>query len=330
MATKKRPNYPDKERLRKQVVEHQQSKALAFHLFLDKRNPASVRLEAVQRAGSVDDPELFAPVMERVQDTEESDELRAAALAGLIHMVSADKHVASDVLGLLADEGTPSLVRKAALQLLHNADISSASFNALQGEYHEVLRGLLTDKDKSLQRSAIGTLALKGDELVQKHLVEGLDDPRKANVEPEVAIQYLSYNLHTDLFPTLRRVALEPPNLRSKKEALRNLAADPEAVDLLKEHLNDPAEDPEVRHICAVSLRTLKPADADLMAKRLILDPTENGDLRTALLNTLAHTAGPGVRSDGNFDSKLSALDRNSVTPGFRKMSQLYLKGPKP
>jgi hypothetical protein len=191
--------------------------------------------------------------------------------------------------------------------------------------YLDALRSVIDDEDKALRETALESLALRSDEYVQRRLIEGLNDPGKEIIKPEVAIQLLSYDLHADHFPILRRIAENPPNARTKKEALRNLAADANSQGLLVKTLEDKNEDPETRHVCAVALQSLHPESLRPIAKDLILDENEDEELKAALLNTLRHTEDPkALGNDTEFEKKLDVVGQHCKSPNLKKVYSEY------
>ena len=83
---------------------------------------------------------------------------------------------------------------------------------------------------RSCAYGPIGLLAQQKDGFAQKKLLEGLQDPSKALVPPEKALQLLGYDVHAAGFRAARTILENPPNPVAKQEALRLLAADPTAV----------------------------------------------------------------------------------------------------
>lgn len=317
--------YPDKDRLRNELRSRALSHDVSLDAFLNPANSLSVRLNALRAAGNVESLAAATALFALAQDRNEIPDLRAAALQRLVNVVASNEGAIEAVLRILADPNEPGFLRDAALTVLQTCDIASRTFSARRGEYTQALRALMSDRDDNLRRRAMSYLALKGDEVIQAALIAGLETPRVALVEPELAIQLLSYDLHANSFPILRRIAESPPNLRSKKEALRNLAADPESAALLERVMLDPAEDPEVRHVSAVSLQALDPKSANAIAKNVILDSREDVGLRTALLNTLAHSSAFKADEDRDFVAQLATMQSEGASEDMRKVYRRFI-----
>jgi HEAT repeat protein len=169
---------------------------------------------------------------------------------------------------------------------------------------------LIDDPSRSIRESAIEHLAMNQDEYVQRRLIEGLEDPKKRIAKPEKAVQLLSYDLHAEHFPLLRRLAQEPPNQKTRMEALRNLGADAASADLLRAALANESEDPEVRHLSAVALQRIDPAGFEAEADRIVGEEGVEPELKVALLNTKLHT--PGVDHKVVVDA-IGALDEDEM-----------------
>jgi hypothetical protein len=76
-------------------------------------------------------------------------------------------------------------------------------------------------------------------------LIEGLQDPAKAMLPPEKALQLLSYDVHAGAFDVARRIADKPPNELARREAMRVLAADGGSADMFEKVLRNKSEPEE-------------------------------------------------------------------------------------
>ena len=127
---------------------------------------------------------------------------------------------------MLKDTQSPQAVRLAALKALQSASFSVVKFTPCRPEYLAALRSLIDDPDPEVRQRVLGILAREQDGYTQQRLLEGLQQPEKALVSPEKALQLLSYDIHADAYPVAREIASKPPNPAAKREALRLLAAD--------------------------------------------------------------------------------------------------------
>ena len=272
------------------------------------------RLTALSSLGSISDPTYVQRAIELIDNRRASAEVRAALLNKIAGYVGRDEDLLDWSTGILAERGQPEQVREAALRVLQINSFSSPTVLALRPRYLSTLRGLIDDPSSSIRNSAIEVLAMNQDEYVQRRLIEGLEDPTKRITKPEKAVQLLSYDLHAEHFPVLRRLAQNPPNQKTRMEALRNLGADAASADLLREALANDSEDPEVRHLCAVALQRIDPTGFETEADRIIGEAGVEPELKVALLNTKLHTA--GVDQKVVLDA-IGALDEDRV-PGVQ------------
>ncbi len=283
--------------------ETRQNLEIAF----DTSKTVKRRLTALSSLGSISDPTYAQRAIELIDNPRASAAVRAAMLDKIAGYVGRDEDLLDWSTGILAEGRQPEPVREAALRVLQINSFSSPTMLAHRPRYLSTLRGLIDDPSSSIRDSAIEQLAMNQDEYVQRRLIEGLEDPTKRITEPEKAVQLLSYDLHAEHFPVLRRLAQDPPNQRTRIEALRNLGADAASADLLREALANNSEDPEVRHLCAVALQRIDPTGFEAEADRIIGEDDADPELKVALLNTKLHI--PGVDQKVVLDA-IVALDQ--------------------
>src|ERR1700754_2326688 len=99
-------------------------------------------------------------------------------------------------LDVLRDRSQPIKVRLAALQSLQAATFAVLEFEPHREDYLATLRELVDDPDEELRQRVLGILAREKDGYVQKRLLDGLKNPKKALLPPEKALQLLSYDVH--------------------------------------------------------------------------------------------------------------------------------------
>ena len=250
------------------------------------------RVTAFGNVGSLTEEGHFRQAMALVDDDTADERLRAVALEKSAQRIGADEQLIDRVIDMMNDSALPARLRRAAVRVVQVSSFASPIFPAMRPAYMGALRTLIDDEDRSLSDTAVEYLALSKDEYVQRRLIEGLEDPDREITEPEKAVQYLSYDLHADHFPILRRLVQHPPNEQTRREALRNLGADSDSVGLLQAHLDNREEAPEVRHLCAVALQNLDQPGFQAKANEIIEDDAEDDELKVALVNTLLHTLG--------------------------------------
>ena len=191
------------------------------------------------------------------------------------------------MLNVLRNEDEPVKVRLAALQALQAASFSVVAFESCRGDYIATLREVAEDPDPELRQRVLGMLAREKDGFAQKKLLEGLQNPDKALVPPEKALQLLSYDVHAEAYPLARAIVSKPPNATAKREALRLLAADATSAPMFEKILRDKDESREIRQISASALHALKPQKLQAHAREIVLDKSEYDDIKATSLTAL-------------------------------------------
>jgi hypothetical protein len=150
------------------------------------------------------------------------------------------------------------------------------------------LRKVAQDANPELRERALGALAQQKDGFAQKRLLEGLQNPEKALVPPEKALQLLSYDVHADAYKAARAILVNPPNPTAKREALRLLAADATSAPMFEKILLDKDELRENRQISASALHALDPEKMQGLARNIVLDSADYDDIKATSLTALA------------------------------------------
>lgn len=200
--------------------------------------------------------------------------------------IQSDKNLQAS-LSVLRDREQPIKVRLAALQSLQAASFSVIEFEPHREDYLATLREIVDDPDPELRQRVLGILAREKDGYVQKRLLEGLQDPSKALVPPEKALQLLSYDVHTEAYPVAREIVAAPPNADAKREALRLLAADASSAPVFERLMRDKDEDREIRQISAAALQAVKPKEFQEQAREVLMDKDEYDDIQATALTAL-------------------------------------------
>lgn len=202
-------------------------------------------------------------------------------------------------LNVLRDREQPIKVRLAALQSLQAASFSVIEFEAHREDYLATLREICDDPDAELRQRVLGILAREKDGYAQQKLLEGLQEPAKALVPPEKALQLLSYDVHAEAYPVAREIVNKPPNPEAKREALRLLSADANSAPVFERLMRDKDEDREIRQISAAALQAVKPKQFQEQAREVLLDNKEFDDIQATALTALTQFG------DEKIDEKL-------------------------
>jgi HEAT repeat protein len=255
--------------------------------FSDRSKPAEERRRALRRAAVLRDEDEVAEAVEVVRNGEEEPALRASALRAIGIVVGRREDLIDLAIGLLRDADQPAEVRQTALRVLQQSSFRAATFNPKLPEYMDALRTVAEDPDPSLREQALEILAQRKDEYCQRRLLEGLENPSRALVSPEKAIQLLGYDIHAEHYPLLRDMVQNPPSPEAKEEAVRLLAGDPSSKELLEALLKDKDETREVRNASAAALQSMDPEEFEGQAREIVVAEDEYADIRATAINAL-------------------------------------------
>ena len=264
----------------------------------------------------------YAAALKTATSADEDAGKRVAAFAGVARAICDDKEKLDDVINVLKDTQSPQAVRLAALRALQSASFSVVKFTPCRPEYLAALRSLIDDPDPEVRQRVLGILAREQDGYTQQRLLEGLQHPDKALVPPEKALQLLSYDIHADAYPVAREIVSKPPNPAAKREALRLLAADAASAPKFEEILRDKNEPLEIRQLSASALHSLAPKKMQAYARDIILDDSENDELKTSSLTALTNFGDEAAVSEDNaLQETVDTLKDKASSPDYLKNS---------
>ncbi|HEX8396264.1 MAG TPA: HEAT repeat domain-containing protein [Pyrinomonadaceae bacterium] len=317
-----------RENLIAQLEEEKHNTEKAIETFFDSKKSKKQRLEAFEVSGTFITELDIVKALSVFRDETEDVEIRAAAILGLISYAASSEEFINELLDLLNNESVPNKMKEAALSVLQSSTFGSPILNSKRPEYNNALRNLVeSDCPQNLKLRATEYLAIEKDEYIQSKLLDSLENPKGAFIKPEVAIQLLSYDLHSDAYNVLKKIAKDPPNKSAKKEAIRSLSADPDSAELLQKVLEDKDEDKEIRHVAATGLQSIKPELLQNSLKDILIDKNENEELRVALLNTLNYTENTeNIDNDDAFQAKLEDIKNSSNSKNLKKIHNFYLE----
>lgn len=221
--------------------------------------------------------------------TQKSVAQRVAALAEMPLAMKENTENLTAVINLLGNKNEPGEVRLEALETVQTASFLVATFAPYRGEYIATLRKVAKDPNAELRQAALSVLARMKDGFAQKILLEGLQNPEKAQLPAEQALQLLSFDIHADAYAVAREIANKPPNAAARREALRLLSADAKAVPIFEKLLRDKNEAAEIRQLSAVALNALNPQKLQSHAREVVLDATEEDEVQAICLTALEH-----------------------------------------
>lgn len=230
------------------------------------------------------------------------------------------------VMSVLRNNNEPVEVRLAALQSLAVASFSAEGFESWRGDYIVTLREVATDQDPEIRQRALGLLAREKDGFAQKKLLEGLQDPEKALVPPEKALQLLGNDAHAEAYSAARAILSKPPSDDARREALRLLAADATSTPMFEKLLRDKDELREIRQVAASALQALNPEKLQKHAREMLLDESEYDDIRATSLTALTQFGDDAAIADDK--ALLKSVDRLTVgkaSSKYKKSARQFL-----
>ena len=228
------------------------------------------------------------------------------------------------------DASQPTESRLTALQNIQTALFSVSGFNRFRASFNDALRAVAADKDQELRTSALELLAMNKDDYVQQLLLKGIENPAEALVPLAKAIQLLAQDDHGIAIPIARKILSGDYDVSAKVEALRALATDPGSKDLVAGILSNRALPQQLRSVSAAVLRTVDPQRFEQLAQRLIVDPSEDDEVRTNALGALDHLQGFSTKLNSDFADKLSKLDLTGKSDDLRAAATQFLQARTP
>jgi hypothetical protein len=252
---------------------------------------------------------------------------RLAAMAKVKGVVGEDDNKLQAMANVLRDSSQPTPVRLAALQALQVASFAGSHFDSFRGDYLAALRAVAGDADAEIRRRVLGLLAREKDGFAQQRLLEGLQNPEKALVPPEKALQLLTYDIHAEAYPLARMIVRNPPNEAAKREALRVLAADPTSKPLFEQILRDKDETKEIRQLAASALQSISPRALQSQAREILLDPNDYDDIQATSLTALTQFGDAAqVGQDKQLIKHVDSLKRATSTKLKQSARQFLTK----
>jgi hypothetical protein len=264
-------------------------------------------------------PRSTRAAMSVATSDKETVKARVAAMAEVpLAVCESDKDLQS-MLSVLRDQAQPIEVRLAALQSLQAATFSVVAFESCRSDYIATLRKVATDPDLEMRQRVLGILAREKDGFAQRKLLDGLENPDKALVPPEKALQLLSYDIHAEAYPVARKIVNNPPNEDAKLEALRLLAADAKSAPVFEKLLRDKNETAEIRQVSAAALQGLKPEKLQENAREILLDDSDYDEIKATSLTALTQF---GDKDQVDKDAALKKHVNRISTKGGAKVKR--------
>jgi hypothetical protein len=260
-----------------------------------------------------------------VNDKSKSNELRTLALGKTGTAVLQDQRIFERLLVILQDGTEAPAFRFEVLDFIKSSNFLESKFNKYLPMYLNVLRKLTEDSLPEIRDEVMEILAKKKDEYVQRKILEGLNNPDKALVPQERAVQLLGYDLHADQYPLLRKIIQDSKNAQARLEAVRILALDPKSEELLYKLLLNKNELKDIRSFSALAVHKFAPDKFKKFALEAILDSKEYEDLKSLILVSIHQDSQIPNNSLGElFNNAVKGFRTNPASEELRKAAAAF------
>lgn len=250
-----------------------------------------------------------AKILTLISDKSESLNERGNGINKIKRALFKNAEAVGQLIEILQDKTEPATLRLAIIEMLVSVSFSNPAFTSNLPRFKQALKQLINDKDIPLQQRAIELLAGYNDEQAQKILLDGLNDPSKARMPKEKAIQLLALDPKSGFEIATRKFldAAETPEVQ--REAVNALASDAGSQEQIKKLFTDKKTDKQVRIAAMVALNAFDPKQFQGTLKKSIMDPGEHPDIKVASLSALSfHDNLPGVMEDKEFSKTIDSL----------------------
>jgi hypothetical protein len=214
------------------------------------------------------------------------------------------------LLAALQNSALSSQIRLAALQALKALAFLGDKFTPYRAQYLAALRQIARPGvDSELCEKALEVLAAEKDPDAQDLLRRGLRDPGSALVSAAKALQFLSYDDHSNVADLALSIFNQLSDLGAKEAALRVLGTDPKSQDLFANLLKDKKQPLSLRTLSATGLHLLNPQKFADIAQQIVGDHSDSEDIRASSLGALANTlTDHALRTNSNFQNLVRQL----------------------
>jgi hypothetical protein len=285
-----------------------------YKVFLDKSQPDEVRQSSLNASNGLPSGDEVTHLCQAAMDSQESDEIRASALQRLAYDGRNIDSAIDTVLKNLADSTASTVVRYSAFHALKQLLFVSPALREKRSDYLAILRGLVFEDsaDEALRIEALELLARRKDPQIQEYLNDCLQGKTKSLTSLAQTIQLLGNDIHSDVYPFLRKIVEEPPDDDTAHEAVRVLSADPSSANFLGNIYLDKKRSEQVRRAGGIAIQSLDPSLFESLAKQIAVDDTAPEGLRTTTIQSLERFANPtALGRDTEFKKLLDETEKS-------------------
>jgi hypothetical protein len=296
--------------------------------FLNKELSAAERIKAVEPHSVIYDERQVEQFKAVVLDEREPAEVRAMALDKIAHHLPNDEWLVRLHTEWLGNPQTPRVLREAALKV--EASLSFSHMNT-----PEVYQRMLDAPELAYRVFAFTKLVIHGDARAQQRLIEGLQNPEKAQLPTPLAISILTMAPKKEYYPALYQVLQQTRDPSTRLETIRALGPYMPARQQLIAISRDPAENVEFRE---AALAALYGSDRDNIvqyATPILSDPGAPPRLQgIALQMSIDVRQSSAYRTRAKradtYDRLVQRLAREAADADVRRIASQYVEAVKP
>lgn len=269
-------------------------------------------------------PAGYATAVRAAGSSEAGSRERADAFIYLAGSVCDDDDAFEKAIVAIKDSSLPTKVRSAAISAVQAASFSSRNYRSRRPAYMAALRTLVNDPDHEMRQRSLGILSREKDGRAQEVLLRGLEDPARAVLPPEKALQLLSYDPKAEAYAAARKIVKNPPNESARYEALKLLGADAKSAKLFESILGDRKESAEARLIAAAALNAVAPDTLQRYARKIVLDKTEDPDVQATSLTAMSSFGNEDLGKDKALQTRVARIGKSNAAEMVKKSARTF------
>ena len=213
-------------------------------------------------------------------------------------------------------------------QALQAASFSVVAFESCRGDVPRDAQERRDRPDPELRQRVLGILAREKDGFAQEKLLEGLEDPDKALVPPEKALQLLSYDVHAEAYPvgardreqaaerrrpSARRCGCSRPTPRRRRSSRSCCATR--------------RRPPAIGRIVGVgAARPIAPQVLQTHAREIVLDASESDEMQATSLTALTQFGDTAaVSADKALRKRIGTLKKSGRSKNLKDSAGRFL-----
>ncbi len=242
----------------------------------------------------------------------DNDTVRTYALGQLTCDGKNEPRVVEAIIGILGSPNASAVVKQAAIAAIKQLKFISQIISTYRPAYTEAVQTLIDNPDVELRIAALEFLMTQKDRTAQQRLEASLKSGSYI-VPLDKLVQLLGQDIHADIFPTLRSIALKGEDSSSRYESIRVLAGDPDSKEVLEGIFSNVSENESLRMASGNALQSLAPESYTSAAKQIAIDSAESLEMRTSTIRGLELFGDQtSLRMDQDFGTAFEqiAIDR--------------------